>query len=751
MIGSKIRESGFKSVIIMPVFNEEVMAGPLLSILCRAVDHIIVIDDGSTDSTRDIILQLAHKERRIKPVFLERNLGKGRAIKYGFYLLKEMERKNEIGADDIVFTLDGDGQHNPVNLDILWERLDSAGLDVVIARRSFDSYPLVRRLGNRFLSAFCSILSGVRLYDSESGFRCLRVKTVLEILPYYGGWYYSDSQELAVISGRLGLRVNNDIGSDSFYYRKPGARYRDGLVNILAGFQAFLRTCLKIKHKDDKIIKDLPRCVPAAQNEGVETGAQGLTEADVISGNKVLLVYPPGPLCIREDRCQVPLKGMVAATLRPPIDLAAVAAGISGRFEKLLWDCPAEGRSIRDFAKDIKSLRPAWCIVHMSYSSLKEDLYACSVLKYISPQTRIIAKGPVFTEHGNKILKDYPCIEAAVTGEAELVIPKFIEGKGFRDMPGLIRREAEEIKSRPYEGPLFGLDELPRPDRKLIQNRLYREPLSGEAQTVIYAQRGCPHGCSFCLAETVSGSLVRYRSCASMIEEIEECISRYSIKRFFFKGDSFTFDRLWVMELCRLIADKGLNIRWLTNSRVDNLDEELILSMKKAGCEGLALGVESSSDITNKRAGKSISRQQTEKAVRLCEKAGMRLMAMYIIGWPWESRQDIYDTLRLAKRLNTAVAEFNFFVPFPGTPLYDEYKGMLGPDPYIFSYDYSTNPFSAGGLSAKELLDIRSDIYLRYYLRWAYFYKNILPQLAHGKQFLRCLRYGLVKMGEMFS
>lgn len=467
--------------------------------------------------------------------------------------------------------------------------------------------------------------------------------------------------------------------------------------------------------------------------------------------NTVMLIYPPGPKYIKEDRCQAPLKGMVSASLRPPIDLASIANSLSSQFQCLIRDYPAEGKNNVHFIRDLFYFKPRYLIVQFTYPTFHYDIKACELAKVVISNIEIIGKGPCFLWQADRILKESPCLDIAVVGEAEETIQEIILGKPRCEIEGIVFRQNGEILVNKKREFIKNLDIIAFPDRSLIKNELYRRPDTGKPQTVIHVQRGCPYQCTFCLAGLVSGHTVRYRSVYNTIEEIEECLYKYKINNFFLKADSFTINKSWVYNFCQEINKRNLKIDWFSNSRVDDLDKEIIIAMKKAGCCGLALGIESGSQATLDRINKKISKEDIKKAVALCKEYDLQVLLMFIIGWPWDNKQSIDEMVQFAKELNGTLTEFNFFAPFPGTPLFEKcHSGGLINEGDIYNHDYSAKRIRTVCLNHKQLVWFRRKAYLAYYLRPRYFKENILPNAQSFKDYLRFFKYGIQKLYSIF-
>ena len=153
---------------IIPAFNEEIPIGSVVLSTLKYVDQVIVVDDGSSDRTAEIAL-MAGAEVVKHPV----NRGKGAALKTGF---------QSVGDRDIVVTLDGDGQHNPGEIPKLLKPIIEGEADIVNGSRYLshngNDTPAYRRLGQTVLDKATNLSSGLKLTDSQSGFRAFATYTL---------------------------------------------------------------------------------------------------------------------------------------------------------------------------------------------------------------------------------------------------------------------------------------------------------------------------------------------------------------------------------------------------------------------------------------------------------------------------------------------------------------------------------------------------------------------------------------------
>jgi glycosyltransferase involved in cell wall biosynthesis len=218
-----------KIIIVLPVYNEEKHLPALLPRLSAQADLLVLVNDGSKDGSLRLLQQFAKKRKGAYVVDLPKNSGMAGALKAGFLFTLYLKRLAQVGPEDLVVTIDADGQHKPEYIPQLAAYLAVRKADVVLTRRDFSVYPLYKKLGNRFLTWTNSILSGIRYNDVESGLRLLKVKALGPILRYYTGVKYSCAQEIALLTARSGLRIDNDFRVEIAYYR-PGTTFWDGFI-----------------------------------------------------------------------------------------------------------------------------------------------------------------------------------------------------------------------------------------------------------------------------------------------------------------------------------------------------------------------------------------------------------------------------------------------------------------------------------------------------------------------------------------
>jgi glycosyltransferase involved in cell wall biosynthesis len=188
-----------RTLAVIPCCNEEATVANVILKTKRFVNEVLVVDDGSTDETSKIA-----KEAGATVINHKKNRGKGAAIRTGFQYALE----NDF---DYVVTIDGDGQHNPLEIPNLLENVINNGHDISIGFRVGNNteMPVWRRVGKRVLDYATSLGTGGFVTDSQCGFRAFNKKAVEAITPQLKGDAFSVESEQLIKAHESGLKVMN--------------------------------------------------------------------------------------------------------------------------------------------------------------------------------------------------------------------------------------------------------------------------------------------------------------------------------------------------------------------------------------------------------------------------------------------------------------------------------------------------------------------------------------------------------------
>lgn len=452
--------------------------------------------------------------------------------------------------------------------------------------------------------------------------------------------------------------------------------------------------------------------------------------------SRALLCNPPTGLYRRDDRCQCKIEDQTVQITFPPIELAQIGAVLRrAGAEVLVRDYPAVGGSWDDLSRDFKAFNPDFVLFNVVTATAEIDFQtAVAAKELIGPQVITAAKGEYMEALGIEALENYPEIDFGFHGEIEEILERFMKGEPLESLLGLVYRTGSEsnggvqIRRNPGHPIVHNLDALPFPARDLLRNEIYTSPDTGNPLTVVHGNRGCPAHCIFCPAGVISGFTVRYRSPENVLAELRECVEKYGIREFLFHGDTFTLNKKWLLSLCQLIRESGLNIRWGCNSRVDTMDDERAAAMKAAGCWVVAFGIETGNQEILDKIKKDATLEEAEAAIACCKRNGLRTHAFFVIGLPWETEETLEQTYQFARKLDTDFFDFNIAYPLPGTEFYEMAvaEGLYEQDPD--QTGYANAAIRTYTLSSQYLTEWRRKRLLSMYLRPGY----IARMLAKG-------------------
>lgn len=266
------------------------------------------------------------------------------------------------------------------------------------------------------------------------------------------------------------------------------------------------------------------------------------------------------------------------------------------------------------------------------------------------------------------------CADLVVLGEGEGTLLDIVErysfGEPLAGIPGTACMDGGRAVVAAARLPLDDLDSLPFPAEGLDTGSV---GIDSDLQAeFVLTTRGCPYSCHFCSSPVFWGKRVRFRSPAAIVAEMRFIRERYGLIYFSLRDDTFTADRGRVVEFCRMLTEQVPGALWNCQSSVNALDEELLILMKRAGCECVQLGVESGSPRILKRLGKRITPERVEEVARMIRTAGISLSVYLISDLPGEGREDTGLTGRLIRRIRPDDGSVSPLAYYPGTRLFTD-------------------------------------------------------------------------------
>ncbi len=477
--------------------------------------------------------------------------------------------------------------------------------------------------------------------------------------------------------------------------------------------------------------------------------------------SRVMLLYPPGKAYQRsEDRAQCNLDESAVATIHACNDIGYAAAVLREcNHDVFLRDYQTERTSLEEIKSDILSFLPDIIVLSTTNATIPSDIEFIDWIKEFH-SCEFVVKGAIFFNTPLEILEtlDLHSINYLIGGEIDTVIGELVDCITYKndaidDIPGIIyKKDGAFIKTK-FDCWHEDLDAIPFPARDLMKNELYPRPDTGEPMATIQVSRGCPSSCTYCLTPIISGKNVRKRSVENIFAEIEECYDKYGIKNFFFKADTFTIDAKWASALCDKIINSKLHgkIEFTANSRVKPLDLDLLKKLKDAGCFTIAVGFESGNNETLKRIKKGTTKEDNLRAAKLIKKAKLPLFGFFMIGFPWETKEDIIETLNFIFQIDPDFIEVHIAMPYVGTELYSQCEQYNTINAAAWGNDYfSPNTIGTQSVTMEEIQKIRNKYLLKFYLRPKYLIKKVLYCLDNPIILMNYIKHGIKLLKTIF-
>ena len=408
----------------------------------------------------------------------------------------------------------------------------------------------------------------------------------------------------------------------------------------------------------------------------------------------------------------------------PNIDLLCMSGILSKEFKTQIIDANTLGLSAEEIVTKINNQNLKGIIFSIGKSVLNDDYeFIKDIKSKIHPSVRIAVVGGVIYHDGLSEIKKNDFIDACILNFTTNDVLNFFL-KNYENLNNVIYRKNNEIFATSirmpdtnFVIPVPSHEDLPLSKYQISHGRT--KPL-----TSVITSYGCPHKCSFCVSGRIN---FRYRNIDNIIEELDYLHS-IGVKEIVFRDNIFGFHKKSCRTLLEKMIERKYKFSWVSDSRVDILDEEMIKLMSESGCHSLHFGIESASTETLKQYDKNLKDiGLIEKTIRLCKKFNILSVGYFILGLPGETRDDVDRTINYAIKLNLNFASFNLPIPILGTELREnsiKNEWMLD---NVNEYDGSSSPLIVTDLlSQSDLLYFKNKAYKKFYFRLSYIFNSLL-------------------------
>src|SRR5215467_5478898 len=328
----------------------------------------------------------------------------------------------------------------------------------------------------------------------------------------------------------------------------------------------------------------------------------------------------------------------------------------------------------------------------------------------------------------------YPKMRVGFFGAPATHIPELLQDhadfiiKGEPEQAAM-RIAAGEVPSGTLASPAIDdLDSLPFPAWHLFNSGRHavgRSMWASRHSFPVLSSRSCPEFCTYCPHRITAP--YRARSAENVIAEIENICRRYGQAYLIFRDPLFTEERDRAIAIAEGILRKKLNVKFECETRLDDLDTDLLGLLHRAGLNTITFGVESMDPATLKRVGRRpIPREHQRHIISYCRDKGITTEGFYVLGFLTDTVESIRATVEYAIDLGSSLALFKILTPFPGTPLFKHMKSLITEQDWE-KFDGYTPTFTHPNMTHEQLLHLLGAAYSHFYIRpsWGLNYLGI--------------------------
>lgn len=331
---------------------------------------------------------------------------------------------------------------------------------------------------------------------------------------------------------------------------------------------------------------------------------------------------------------------------------------------------------IPDFIKKVESYKPDLILYSVVEDTFHDALVMMESIKHLGIQSLV---GGVFAINAPEVCIENDLIDIICRYEGESVVYGMVkalrDGSDWRSTAGIWYKENGKVTKNPFQ-PLVNLNDI-IPDYSLFHKDRFLRPIGGRIVRAIQLEtyRGCPYSCTFCnspMTRKMDKRYLRRKTVEQIRLELDYYLKEFNPDYWFIIDDSFLArPRNEMLELLSVLEEYG--IPWWCNTRLENVDEELLSAMKAAHCDRIQFGIESGDEEYRKTMLKRpISDKVYHEKAKILNKSSIPYGLNIIIGMPDETKEHVYKTVDLVRKIGGYDGlSISVFIPYRGTELRD--------------------------------------------------------------------------------
>jgi len=266
------------------------------------------------------------------------------------------------------------------------------------------------------------------------------------------------------------------------------------------------------------------------------------------------------------------------------------------------------------------------------------------VVRRAVPRAVVIGGGTAFSLYADAMMRRLP-LDLGVWGEAEERFPRLLQNLSTPEkVPGVYYRVGKEVR---YSGtpPAVDFASLLQPRRDLVDCAPYAK--SSIVSIGVQAKRGCALQCIHCSDTFLVGHKVRQRAARDVVDEIEALVSDHGVGQLFFCDQIFNIPVRHAIEICQEIVDRGIAVRWSAwfNEHRNTLPDELLVWLRRAGCDRLSFSPDHVDDRMLKALDKNFRREDLDYTIEVARRHGMDVEYSFFLNAPGEDARSLLSIL----------------------------------------------------------------------------------------------------------
>jgi len=343
--------------------------------------------------------------------------------------------------------------------------------------------------------------------------------------------------------------------------------------------------------------------------------------------------------------------------------------------------------------KHLKSKEQMFDDLVMKVEEYKPDLIAVSILEDVYPLSVELLKiiesyniptiaGGVFPTFAPEIVIAQKAVTMVCIGEGEdalvEVCHKLVNHEDVSTVKNLwVKKDGEIIKNKIR--PLRDLSLNPLPDFSIFNKDRFLKPMKGKLYKMapIETHRGCPFSCAFCNSrsqkalykEETGENFLRVKDVGKIYNEIKMLVAKYGVEYIYFPADTFlAMSRAYFHEFVKMY--KEFSIPFYCQTRAETITDERVKYLNEIGCHSLSIGIEhGNEDFRYNVLNRKVANKIFIERIGLLENTEIMVSVNNMMGFPDETRELAFDTIKLNREFNVYANNAYYFTPYHGTPL----------------------------------------------------------------------------------